>query len=393
MIQITDKSQCCGCTACVSICTHDAITMQPDALGFLYPVIDNIDCGLCEKVCAFNVHYDISINLTQPNAYAARHKDMKEVETSRSGAAFIAISDYILENDGVVYGVGYTDHFRVIHKRATTREERDEFKGSKYVQSDLDHIFRQVKNDLKKGLTVLFSGTPCQTAGLNSYIGKKLRKNLILVDIVCHGVPGPYVWRDYIAYLEKKQRDRICWVNFRDKQKFGWKAHKETFKFVNTEENEMQFTYAFYKHILFRQSCGVCPYTNTQRPSDITIADFWGWEKTDSEINKDDKGISLILVNTEKGQEIFDAVKDCMIVIPAKLENCLQTNLQKPSDIHPKRMEFEKDYAQYGFERTFKKYALLGWKYKLKRFKEHYWLILHKILHLIKIILFRNKKL
>lgn len=235
MIQITDKSQCCGCTSCSSICTHDAITMQPDALGFLYPVVDKnkcVDCGLCEKVCAFNDHYDTSLNLSQPDAYAARHKDMKEVETSRSGAAFIAISDYVLENGGVVYGAGYTDHFRVVHKRAATKEERDEFKGSKYVQSDLTGVFRQVKQDLKDGLTVLFSGTPCQTAGLNSYIGKKLRVNLILVDIVCHGVPGPYIWRDYIAYLEKKQGNKICWVNFRDKQKFGWKAHYETFEFV-----------------------------------------------------------------------------------------------------------------------------------------------------------------
>lgn len=175
MIQITDKSQCCGCTACASICAHDAITMQPDVMGFLYPVVDKdkcVDCGLCEKVCAFNDHYDTSLNLPKPDAYAARHKDMHEVETSRSGAAFIAISDYVLENGGVVYGAGYANHFRVVHKRATTKEERDEFKGSKYVQSDLDHVFRQVKKDLKDGLTVLFSGTPCQTAGLNSYIGR-----------------------------------------------------------------------------------------------------------------------------------------------------------------------------------------------------------------------------
>lgn len=235
MIQITDKSQCCGCTACASVCTHDAISMQPDVMGFLYPVVDNgkcVDCGLCEKVCAFNDHYDTSLNLPQPDAYAARHNDMKEVETSRSGAAFIAISDYILENGGVVYGAGYTDHFRVVHKRATTKEERDEFKGSKYVQSDMNTVFRQVKKDLKDGLTVLFSGTPCQTAGLNAYIGRKLREHLILVDIVCHGVPGPNLWRDYIAYLEKKQGDKICWVNFCDKEQFGWAAHRETFKFV-----------------------------------------------------------------------------------------------------------------------------------------------------------------
>ena len=371
MIQITDKSQCCGCTACASICAHDAITMQPDALGFPYPVVDKdkcVNCGLCEKVCAFNDHYDTSLNLPQPDAYAARHKDMKEVETSRSGAAFIAISDYVLENGGVVYGAGYTDHFRVVHKRAVTREERDEFKGSKYVQSDMNTVFRQVKKDLKDGLTVLFSGTPCQTAGLNSYIGKKLREHLILVDIVCHGVPGPYLWRDYIAYLEKKQGDKICWVNFRDKQEYGWTAHKETFKFVNGG-GKMSFTYLFYQHIMFRHSCGNCHYCNTKRPSDITIADFWGWEKTDPNINKDDKGVSLILVNTEKGREIFDAVKDRMTVIPAKLEDCLQPNLQHPSVIHPKRMKFEQDYQCKGFEYVMKKYGDMGWRHKVGKMK------------------------
>ena len=235
MIEIKNLADCCGCTACESICSHDAITMKPDAMGFLYPVVDKakcVDCGLCEKVCAFHENYDTSLNLPQPDAYAARHKDMTEVESSRSGAAFIAISDYILKQGGVVYGVGYTEHFRVVHKRATTKMERDEFKGSKYVQSDMNTVFRQVKEDLKNGLIVLFSGTPCQTSGLASYIGKRMRENLYLVDIVCHGVPSPYLWKDYIAYLEKKQGSEICWVNFRDKQQFGWSAHHETYKFV-----------------------------------------------------------------------------------------------------------------------------------------------------------------
>ena len=236
MIQITDPADCCGCTACASVCAHNAITMKPDVMGFLYPVVDKakcVDCGLCEKVCSFNEHYDTSLNLSKPDAYAARHTDMDEVETSRSGAAFIAISDWILKQGGVVYGAGYADHFRVVHKRAVTPEERDEFKGSKYVQSDMESVFWQVKQDLKNGMIVLFSGTPCQTSGLNAYVGKKLRENLYLVDIVCHGVPAPYVWRDYLAYLEKKQGAKICWVNFRDKQEFGWSAHRETFKFVN----------------------------------------------------------------------------------------------------------------------------------------------------------------
>ncbi len=236
MIHITNPADCCGCTACASICAHDAITMKPDALGFLYPEVDMgkcTDCGLCEKVCAFNENYDTSLNFPEPIAYGARHKDINEVMRSRSGAVFVAISDYVLEKGGVVYGAGYTDHFRVIHKRATTKEERDEFRGSKYVQSDMNTVFCQVKEDLKKGLIVLFSGTPCQTSGLNSFIGNKLRKNLILVDLVCHGVPGPYLWRDFIEYLEKKEGAAITWVNFRDKELFGWAAHHETFKFEN----------------------------------------------------------------------------------------------------------------------------------------------------------------
>lgn len=366
MIKITDKAECSGCTACQSICNHKAITMAPDDMGFLYPKIDLdrcIDCGLCEKVCSFNDNYDTSRNLLQPLAYAARHKNMHEVETSRSGATFIALSDYILEKGGVIYGAGYTDHFRVVHKRATTKEARNEFKGSKYVQSDMGTIFTQVKDDLKNGLTVLFSGTPCQTSGLSSYVGEKLLNNLFLVDIVCHGVPSPYIWRDYIDYLENKQGAKICWVNFRDKQKYGWAAHHETFKFLGCEETK-SFAFSFYQDTIFRQSCGKCHFTNTRRPSDITIADFWGWEKTNPTINADDKGVSLVLINTEKGRELFEKIKDQMITIPAKLDNCLQPNLQYPSAIHPKRMQFEKDYIKRGFKYVYYKYGEEGWRHK-----------------------------
>ena len=370
MIRINNPADCCGCTACASICNHDAITMEPDALGFLYPKVDEskcTDCGLCEKVCAFNDNYDKSLNLPKPDAYAARHKDMDEIMKSRSGAAFVAISDYILEQGGVVYGAGYKDHFRVTHKRATTKEERDEFRGSKYVQSDLTGVFHQVKEDLKNGLTVLFSGTPCQTSGLNSYVGKRLRENLVLIDIVCHGVPGPYIWRDYLAYIERKQGDTITMVNFRDKERFGWKAHKETFTFGGGYQ--MNFTYVFYQHIMFRHSCGKCHFCNTTRPSDITIADFWGWEKTDPEFNKDNKGCSLVLVNTPKGREIFEAVKDKLNTIPAELDNCLQPNLQHPSVIHPKRMQFEKDYVKHGFKYVMCKYGDAEWQRIFKRIK------------------------
>jgi coenzyme F420-reducing hydrogenase beta subunit len=238
MIEIKTKEDCCGCTACFSVCGKNAISMFPDDLGFLYPKVDMqkcINCGLCEKVCAFNAFYSKRDNFETPLVYAVRHKKMKEIETSRSGAMFIALSDWILKNNGVVYGVGYTDHFHVVHKRATTKEERDEFKGSKYVQSDINTVFRQVKADLKNGLKVLFSGTPCQTSGLRTSLLNTNTTNLYLCDIVCHGVPSPYFWRDYLAYIEKKQKDTVIKVDFRNKSKLGWTAHKESFIFSKRE--------------------------------------------------------------------------------------------------------------------------------------------------------------
>lgn len=366
MINIINKEDCCGCTACVSICAHKAITMEPDTLGFLYPKVDVskcTNCGLCEKVCAFNDNYDTSMNLETPYVYGARHKDIKEVETSRSGAAFIAISDWILNQGGIVYGVGYEENFKVVHKRAETKEQRNEFKGSKYVQSDLGNIFIQVKNDLRNGKIVLFSGTPCQTSGLNSYIGKKLRQNLYLVDIVCHGVPAPYIWRDYITYFERKYKRKIISVDFRNKKEFGWQSHKETFiledgERINPVHNP--YTDLFYKHIMLRKSCGKCHFCNTIRPSDITIADFWGWEKTNPEFNKDDRGVSLLLINTEKGKCFFDIIKDNLNVFNVELKNCLQTNLKNPSVLNSKSLKFEYQYEKYGFEYIIKNYTNIG---------------------------------
>jgi len=370
MISIRDKSQCCGCTACASVCAHDAIIMKPDVLGFLYPHVDHskcVDCGQCEKVCAFTKHYDTSANV-RLQAYAARHKDLHEVETSRSGAAFIAISDYVLDNGGAIYGVGYTGHFKITHKRAINKEERNEFKGSKYVQSDLTTIFRQVKKDLMNGLIVLFSGTPCQTSGLNSYVGNKLRKQLILVDIVCHGVSAPFLWEDYLNYLERKNGKKIIEVNFRDKELFGWGPHRETFKFLGSNK-KICYKYVFYQYTIYRDSCYQCPFANMTRPSDITIGDFWGWERTDRNINKDAKGVSLILLNTEKGMQIFDIIKYKMDIVPAKIENCIQPNLQKPTSLPPYRKNYENDYIKYGFEYVMKKYGNIGWRYKITRLK------------------------
>jgi coenzyme F420-reducing hydrogenase beta subunit len=369
MIHIEKPENCCGCSACKSICPKDAISMEPDALGFLYPKVNLdkcIDCGLCEKVCAFNDHYDVSLNLSEPKAFGVRHKNMKEIESSRSGAAFIALSDWILDNGGVVYGAGYKDHFRVTHKRALTKQERDEFKGSKYVQSDMGNVFLQVRRDLDEGLLVLFSGTGCQVAGLNSFIGKKRRDQLYLLDIVCHGVPSPYIWRDYLNYLEKKEGMSITSVNFRDKGKFGWVGHKESFESNKVRIFADTYTYIFHQHIMLRQSCGVCYYANVKRPGDITIADFWGWEKTNSEFNKDNKGCSLVLCNTEKGCRLFELCKKDLYFFSAEIENCLQPNLLRPTIISKDRRKFERDYKWLGFRYVLYRYGNIGLVYKIQ---------------------------
>lgn len=361
MIQIKNKADCCGCTACASICPKNAISMESDVLGFKYPKVDLnkcIDCGLCEKVCAFNENYDKSLNLDEPDIYAARHKDIHEIETSRSGAAFIAISDYVLENGGVVYGVGYKDHFVVTHKRAKTKEERDEFKGSKYVQSDLEGIFKQVKSDLKDGKMVLFSGTPCQTAGLNSFIGQKLRENLILVDIICHGVPSPYVWRDYLTYIEHKYKNKVVKLNFRDKSRIGWSGHIESYIFENNTSIESNiFTNIFFSNVMLRNSCGICYYTNYKRPSDFTIGDYWGWERISLDFNIDNRGCSLLLVNTLKGKRIFSLISDRVnyIVVNDK-RKCFQPNLESPTLIDKGNEVFIQEYKNKCFKKIIKRY-------------------------------------
>ncbi len=389
MINITNKENCCGCTACATVCGKGAIEMKPDALGFLYPEVNKElcnECGLCEKVCAFHPNYDKSKNLEEPDVYAVRHKDMREIETSRSGAMFIAISDWILEQGGVVYGVGYVDHFRVAHKRATNKEERNEFKGSKYVQSDVNTTFSQVRKDLKDGLYVLFSGTPCQTSGLQSYL-KTMRTDtskMYIVDIICHGVPSPFFWRDYLAFIEKKQGKKATEVNFRDKSMLGWSTHKESFKFGDAKTYTSTYTNMFYQHIMFRRSCAVCHFTNFQHPSDITIADYWGWQKAvDPSFNADDKGVSLVLVNTIKAQWLFEAIKEPVNYIKTNTKLCIQPNLQRPTPMHEKRDDFEQDYIKYGLVYCSKKYGDLGlWmqiRYFLRRCKKSVLTITEKI--------------
>ena len=359
------KDDCCGCTLCSYVCPKKAITMKPDIMGFLYPEVDDsicIHCGLCAKFCVFNAEYKTDENLPAPITFGGKHKNADEVAKSQSGAAFVVLSDYILSQGGVVYGVGYREHFRVAHKRATSQEERDEFRGSKYVQSDMSGVFGSVKADLDDGKIVMFTGTPCQTAAVSSCFAKHLqRQNLYLMDIVCHGVPGPYMWRDYLDFLEKRQGQKLTKVNFRDKSYKGWHAHIESFTFAKTKTYTKTYTYLFYTHINLRYSCGNCPYTNLRRTSDITVADFWGVETSKANhLGADNKGCSLFIVNTEKGKSWFHHVEDTLDFERVEPSEIMQPQLCHPAILNKRRDQFEKDYAKHGFEYVRRKYGNVG---------------------------------
>lgn len=251
--------------ACYSICGKHAITMKADALGFKYPVVDTalcVECGLCEKVCPFHEHN--SKNNAEPTeAYAVRHTNLNEVATSRSGAAFVALYQSVLAKNGTVYGAVIDDDFAAAHKKGTSEFFCKKFKGSKYVQSDLGDTFYSVMNDLNNGKYVLFSGTPCQTAGLSSFLKKRNVKSekLFLVDIVCHGVASPQLWKDILHYVEKRTRKKIRSVNFRDKIGWGWGEHKER---LDMTDNTYTYTSLFYKHLMMRPSCGICHFDITK---------------------------------------------------------------------------------------------------------------------------------
>lgn len=389
MIKISNPAVCSGCTACSSICGHNAITMQPDNLGFKYPVVDVskcVECGLCEKVCPFHNDYKTPENLSEPISYGVRLKDSNELIQSQSGGAFTAITDVILSMGGVVYGCALSETFKAEHRCAHTIEERNAMRGSKYVQSDLDNTFRNIRADLAAGKTVLFSGTPCQTAGLQSFIPEKLKGNLYVVDLVCHGTPSPAIWADYIKHIEHKFHDTVETPKFRDK-KMGWRIHRETFKLTNSgTKSQTSYTYLFYAHLMLRESCYNCKFCNLRRTGDVTIADLWGSKDFLPDWWDDNKGISLILCNTEKGQELFAKAQPSLEVRDIDIHNMLQPNLQHPTPRPELRSRFEQEYAKHGFNYVFYKYGQDGWRFKTKK-------TFNRILRIPKAVLRRIKKL
>lgn len=353
-----NKNDCSGCSACIYVCPSNAISMEKDEEGFLYPFIQSekcVQCGKCDEFCSFKPVIEKD---ALPNAYGLKHKDESIRVTSRSGAAFVAFSDIILDRGGSVYGAVMQDDFTVCHMRAETKEQRNLMKTAKYVQSDMKKIYKEVLNDLKKGKEVLFSGTPCQIAGLLELINEKniCRDNLICCDLVCHGVPSPDIWEKYVEYIEYKYNNRIVKANFRDKQ-FGWDSHCESFVLNNGKKIvSRDYTDLFYEHLILRPACHNCYFANINRVGDLTLADFWGIEKNDISFN-DNKGVSLVLINSDRGEKILEEAKNQFEWIKCDVKNCIQPTLVKPSAVSPRREDFWEEYKKEKFSDLITKYT------------------------------------
>lgn len=291
-----------------------------------------------------------------PLTYAVKNKQNSVREKSRSGGFFTAVSDVILEEKGVVYGCILTEKLEAKHIRTNMMDERDEMRGSKYIQSKLGDTYINVKKDLLDGINVLFTGTSCQVAGLKSFLGKDY-KNLFCVDIVCHGVPSFKIWKNYLEWQEKNIGIKIVNANFRNKSDFGWRAHIETLECENgKKKDDYVFRNLFLGCNVLRPSCYECKYKRINHPGDITIADYWGIEKISPDFD-DNKGVSLVLINNEKGREIFKKTEKELIFFETNIEASMQPALKGPFPAPEEREQFWKDFENKGFGYIAKKYA------------------------------------
>ena len=269
---ITTPEKCVGCGACRQLCPKNAITMTPDSEGFLRPVIDPekcVECGLCQKTCPAEAPSLLPHN---KNAYALKHNDEAVRKKCTSGGAFIALSDAVLEKDGVVYGVIYDEDFRAVHTRATGTLGRDAMCGSKYVQSDTGNTFLQVAQDLIDGKTVLYSGTSCQIDGLCKFLRCRNvdTKNLITVGLICHGAPSPKLWQDHLENIRLKRKKEIKGYANRAKVR-GWHEHNECITYEDGKREyysklSQNHTDLFYGHYIIRPGCSHCAYAVTRPP-------------------------------------------------------------------------------------------------------------------------------
>lgn len=371
-----NKEECCGCTACKSVCPKQAITMEPDEDGFLYPVINRnlcIECRLCKRVCVFQIPQRAD---KKPIAtYAAIHKDQEILKNSSSGGVFAALASIVLESKGIVFGCTMNENLESEHIKITSMTELRKIQGSKYVESNVKETFSEVKGYLQEGKKVLYTGTPCQIDGLKSYL-KTDYSNLITADLICHGVPSNKFFKGYFNYLEKKNNAKVVDFKFRDKTKNGMSCvGKVTFsKKGKVYEKKLIYTLDyFYNYFMYgvisRESCYRCPYASSNRPADFTMGDYWGIEEAHSEIDTKN-GVSVLLVNSSKGMSLLNKLNLELIESTFEKASVRNGNLLHPTQRSSNREAILKIFREEGAQAVAKNFQKsLGIKILLYKIK------------------------
>ena len=342
---------CCGCSACSAVCPKDAISMKVNEKGFAYPLLNSekcVNCGLCNTVCAVQ---DICISSdADPSIYASQHKNRDVLKASSSGGVMTALFDYFLDQGGTVWGAAYDERFEVKHCRASSGEETARFRGSKYVQSDFSQVFKGVAQDLKNGGPVLVTGTPCQISGLLKYLSAVHADtaHLYTCDNICHGVPSPMIWKDYLDIIRDRTGSGIASVNMRSKEQ-SWEKQSFLLHLSSGEEPEItkQFSYndLYLSSTGLRPSCFECKYTSYSRIADLTVGDFWNYRQENLSFTADG-GISEVLVNTSKGEELLSVLKAACHVAPIGKKAAWQPHLMYPIDKPSNYDTFWEAYAK-----------------------------------------------
>ncbi len=371
MLKINNKSDCSGCGACQSICPVNALVLTADDEGFLYPSVNDELCIKCQKcINSCPIINKQSANEKEVSAYAAQTTNEETRKSSSSGGMFTEIATYVLNKNGVVFGPAFDESFCVKHIGVDCASDLEKLRGSKYVQSEIGTTYTDAKKLLDDGRLVLFTGTPCQIGGLYSFLGKSY-DNLLTQDIICHGVPSPMMWQKYLEYREAKAASKTKKAFFRHKE-YGWKKFSMQFIFSNSHKYTKPLTddlymRAFLRNLSLRPSCYSCSFKNKFRKSDFTLADFWGIEHLHPELD-DDKGISLVLVNSAKARDIFNDLKGKLKYKETDFEKAIQFNSAMIESVspHKDREEFFGAIKNKGFVGT-KKYLQIPLIQRIKK--------------------------